>query len=265
MMRFSVLGAVECWSGQRPLAISGTLQRSLLATLLVSESNPLSVDALVAELWGDTPPPKWENALQAHVSRLRRRLHAAAGQEAGDPTRLVAHASGYTLVTGEDAVDGVVFTRGVNHARALAAEHPDEAAETLRAALALWHGPAFDLVVRGPQCRAAAHRYEAARLSSLELLFDLRLRIGQHADVIPALAELVESPALNERFCEQLMIALYRSGRQSEALVAYRSMRRRLDEELGVEPTATFRNHEKAILSHDPALHVGADHAVLRT
>jgi DNA-binding SARP family transcriptional activator len=265
MMRFSVLGAVECWSGQRPMAISGSLQRSLLAALLVSEGNPLSVDALVTELWGDTPPPKWENALQAHVSRLRRRLTAMAQQDVEDPARLEARASGYTLVAGEEAVDGVVFMRGVAHARALAPESPAAAAEVLRTALALWRGPAFDLVVRGPLCRAAAHRYEATRLSALEMLFDLRLRLGEHADVIPPLTELVESPALNERFCEQLMVALYRSGRQSEALVAYRRMRGRLDDELGVEPTVTFRNHEKAILAHDPALHVGADHAALRT
>jgi SARP family transcriptional regulator, regulator of embCAB operon len=128
----------------------------------------------------------------------------------------------------------------------------------------MWRGQAFDLVVRGPLCRAAALRYEATRLSGLEMLFDLELRMGRHADIIPALSELVASSDLNERFCEQLMIALYRSGRQSEALVTYRRMRKRLDDELGVEPTVTFRNHEKAILAHDPALHVGANHAVLR-
>lgn len=264
MTRFSVLGSVECWSGQRLVTITGTLQRNLLAALLVSEGNPLSVDTLVHELWSDAPPPKWENALQAHVSRLRRRLAEVAEEGHEDPAYLMALPPGYGLRVGENAVDGAVFMRRVNHARSLAADAPAEAAEELRAALSLWRGPAFDLVVRGPLVRAAAHRYEATRLSALELLFDLRLRLAQHADIIPALTELVESPALNERFCEQLMVALYRSGRQTEALVAYRRMRRRLDEELGVEPTVTFRNHEKAILEHDPALHVGADHGVLR-
>lgn len=261
MTRFSVLGAMECWSGQRPVDIPGALQRSLLATLLVSEGKPVSADALASELWGDSPPPKRENALQAHVSRLRRRLRLVADDE---PARLVVQSYGYSLLVGKDAMDGAVFVRGVNLARAMAGTDPVGAIGVLRTALALWRGPAFNLVVCGRLCRAAANRYEAARLGGLELLFDLELQTGRHAEIIPELAELVESPALNERFCEQLMIALYRSGRQTQALVTYRRMRKRLDDELGVEPTATFRNHERAILSHDPALHIGADHTALR-
>jgi DNA-binding SARP family transcriptional activator len=252
---------MECWSGQRPVRIQGALQRTLLAVLLVSEGRPLPVDALAHELWGEHPPPKWENALQAHVSRLRGRMRAVADD---DPAQLIALPSGYGLLVGEDAVDGTRFTRSLDHARALSAGDPAAAVAVLRAALALWRGPAFDLLAGGRLCRAAAHRYEAARAGGLELLFDLRLRVGEHADILPVLSELVESPLLNERFCEQLMIALYRSGRQTEALGAYRRMRGRLGDELGVEPTATLRNHEKAILEHDPALHVGADHGVLR-
>lgn len=261
MTTFSVLGAMECWSGQRQVEIPGTLQRSLLATLLVSNCKPVSIETLVHELWGDTPPPKWDNALQAHVSRLRRRLQVAADEE---PARLIALSSGYTLLVDENAVDGAVFMNGVKLARAMADRDPVVAASTLRTALSLWRGPALDLVECGPLCRAAAHRYEATRLGGLEMLFDLELQIGRHSDIIPTLAELVESTDLNERFCEQLMVALYRSGRQTEALVTYRRMRKRLDDELGVEPTITFRNHEKAILAHDPALHVGANHVVLR-
>src|SRR2546430_241536 len=98
----------------------------------------------------------------------------------------------------------------------------------------------------------------------LETMFDLELQTGRHVDIIPALSELVESPLLNERFCEQLMIALYRSGLQTEALATYRRMRHRLDLELGVQPTRTLRNHEKAILAHDPSLRVAANHLVLR-
>jgi DNA-binding SARP family transcriptional activator len=252
---------MECWSGQRPVKIAGTLQRSLLATLAVSNGQPVSTESLVLELWGNTPPPKWDNALQAHVSRLRRWLQAAADDK---PARLIALPYGYSLLVDENALDGAVFMRAVKLARSQADRQPAEAADTLRSALALWRGPALDLVVCGPLCRAASHRYEATRASALELLFDLELQTGRHADIIPALTELVESADLNERFCEQLMIALYRSGRQTEALVTYRRMRKRLDDELGVEPTMTFRNHEKAILAHDPALLVDANHVKLR-
>jgi len=259
--RFSVLGAMECWSGGRPVRISGTLQRALLATLLACECKPVSVETLGHELWGDTPPPKWENALQAHVSRLRRRLRAIADDL---PARLITPSAGYILLVDPNSVDAMTFMRGVNLARSLAERNPRAAANALRTALSLWRGPAFDLVACGPLGRAAAHRYEAARLGGLEMLFDLELQTGRHADIIPALSELVESSDLNERFCEQLMVALYRSGRQSEALVTFRRMRKRLDDELGVEPTVTFRNHEKAIIAQDPALHVGANHILLR-
>lgn len=261
MTRFSILGAMECWSGQRPVRISGTIQRTLLATLLASEGKPVSADTLVPELWSESPPPKWENALHAHISRLRRQLHTAGEAE---PARLVTQSSGYSLLIGRYALDGSVFMYRVNRARTMTGTDPVGAVAELRAALSLWRGAAFELVVCGPLCRAAAHQYEAARLVGLELLFDLELQGGRHATIIPELTGLVESPMLNERFCEQLMVALYRSGRQTEALIAYRRMRKRMDDELGVEPTSAFRNHEKAILARHPALHVGADHLVLR-
>lgn len=262
MTEFFVLGALECRSNARPVNISGTLQRTLLATLLAAEGNPVSVEALVTELWDDSPPPQWENALQAHVSRLRRRLDAVADNR---PARLIVQHSGYCLYTHEDAVDAKVFMRELANARFRGAADPGRAADALRSVLSLWRGNAFGLVIQGPLCRTVAQRYEAARLVALEMLFDLELRSGRHSDIIPLLSELVESPSLNERFCEQLMIALYRSGQQAVALSAYRRMRERLDDELGVEPTVTLRNLFNAILVHHPALRVGADHAVLRT
>ena len=261
MTEFFVLGPLECQSYARPVNISGTLQRTLLATLLAAEGNAVSVESLVTELWADSPPPQWENALQAHVSRLRRRLDAVADDR---PARLVVQHSGYCLSTYEDALDAKVFMREHSKARFGGAADPGRAADALRSALALWRGNAFGLVIQGPLCRMVAQRYEAARLVALETLFDLELRSGRHADIIPMLSELVEPPSLNERFCEQLMIALYRSGQQAVALSAYRRMRERLDDELGVEPTTTLRNLLNAILVHHPALRLGADHAVLR-
>jgi DNA-binding SARP family transcriptional activator len=262
MTKFFVLGPLECQSAERPVNISGTLQRTLLATLLAAEGNPVSVESLVTELWADSPPPQWENALQAHVSRLRRRLDAVADHR---PARLIVQHSGYCLSTGEDSVDAKVFMRELGEARYRGSADPRRAADTLRGVLALWRGSAFDLVIQGPLCRTVAHRYEAARLVALETLFDLELHSGRHTDIIPMLSEWAESPSLNERFCEQLMIALYRSGQQAVALSAYHRMRERLNDELGVEPTVTLRNLFSAILVHHPALRVGADHAVLRS
>lgn len=262
MTNFFVLGPLECRSADWPVNIYGTLQRALLATLLAAEGNPVSVDSLVSELWGDSPPPLWENALQAHISRLRRRMAAVADDR---PCRLIVAHSSYCLQTDADAVDAKVFMRELSNARLLGATNPSAAADTLRGALALWRGKAFDLVIQGPLCRTVAQRYETARVVALETLFDLELRSGRHTEIMPMLSELVEAPSLNERFCEQLMIALYRSGQQARALNAYRRMRERLDAELGVEPTITLRNLFNAILNHHPALRMGADHAVLRT
>jgi DNA-binding SARP family transcriptional activator len=261
MIKFFVLGPFECQSASRPLNISGTLQRALLATLLAAEGVPVAVDSLVSELWGDEPPPHWENALQAHISRLRRRIDAVGDRS----TRLIVEHSGYCLQTGEDAVDAKVFMREFDHARFLGTSDPITAADALRNALSLWRGKAFGLVIQGSLCRIVAQRYETARVVALETLFDLELRSGRHTDIIPMLSELVEAFSLNERFCEQLMIALYRSGQQARALSAYTQMRLRLHEELGVEPTVTLRNLFNAILNHHEALRLGADHAVLRT
>jgi SARP family transcriptional regulator, regulator of embCAB operon len=261
MTKFFVLGPLECRSAERPINISGTLQRTLLATLLAAEGNPVSVESLVTELWEDSPPPQWENALQAHISRLRRRIEAAADNR---PARLIVQHCGYCLGTDEDTVDAKVFMRELGNARFLGAADPVRAADGLRDALSLWRGRAFGLVIQGPLCRTVAQRYETARLVALETLFDLELRSGRHADIIPMLSELAEAPSLNERFCEQLMIALYRSGQQARALRSYLQMRDRLKEELGVEPTVTLRNLFNAILNHHPALRLGADHAVLR-
>jgi SARP family transcriptional regulator, regulator of embCAB operon len=261
MPSFFVLGPLECRSAQRHINVSGTLQRTLLATLLAAEDNPVSLESLVTELWAESPPPQWENALQAHVSRLRRRIDAVAD---GRAARLVVQHSGYCLQTSEDAVDAKVFMRELSNARFLGATDPGAAIDKLRRALSLWRGKAFGLVIQGPLCRTVAQRYENAQLVALETLFDLELRGGRHTDIIPMLSELVEAPPLNERFCEQLMIALYRSGQQARALNSYNRMRDRLDEELGVEPTITLRNLFNAILTHHPALRLGADHAVLR-
>ncbi|HEY3608765.1 MAG TPA: AfsR/SARP family transcriptional regulator [Pseudonocardiaceae bacterium] len=259
---FRLLGGLGFCPNGSPVEIRGTIQRTLLATLLTVGSHPVPMGALVEELWGEHPPATAENALQAHISRLRRKLQGVAG--AGS-VRLVGLPSGYRLLVPAEDVDALLFLRTLGEVRGRQATDADDGAIVrLRAALALWFGPVFGGLVGGPICQAAVARFEAARSVAAETLFDLELRQGRHTEIIPELSGLVESQALNERFCEQLMVALYRSGRQIEALDAYRRMRLRLDTELGVAPSPTLRTYERAILAHDPALRIGADHAALR-
>jgi DNA-binding SARP family transcriptional activator len=258
---FRILGNLEVWPDGRPTEIRGTIQRTLLATLLAAESRTVSIQALVDELWAENPPATAENALQAHVSRLRRKLHRSGDHQS---LCLLSLPSGYRLMITDDDVDALVFRRAVSVARDLSADNPGEAVDSLRAALALWRGPVFGGLTGGPICQSAAARYEAARTVAYETLFDLELRRARHCEIVPELSALVESAQLNERTCEQLMVALYRTGRQSAALEAFRRMRVRLDGELGVEPSPTLRQFELAILNHDPAMGIGSDHTALR-
>jgi DNA-binding SARP family transcriptional activator len=251
------LGPLECWWGRRQVEIRGVYQRTLLAALIVMDCRPVSAEALIEELWGEEPPIKADNALQAHISRLRRKL-------VGHPTvSLVSSPSGYVLLTGGD-VDATMFMRALDQVRGGSARDTATDVTILRSALALWRGPVFGASLNGPICHAAAARYEAARWCATELLFDLELRRGRHVEIIPELTELTEVQPLNERFCEQLMVALYRSGRQTEALDMYRRLRTMMDDHLGVAPSPEVRKYEQAILAHDPVLHVSGDFAALR-
>jgi SARP family transcriptional regulator, regulator of embCAB operon len=260
-MKFLYLGSLECWLGDRPVEIRGTSQRTLLAALLAAGSKPVSVDALVDELWGGNPPARMENALQAHVSRLRRKLHCAGGNTS---VSLSSLPFGYRLIVPEKDVDAAAFMRALKDVRSRPNMDATMAVVKLRSAVALWRGPVFGGPLGGTICQAAAARYESARSVAVEMLFDLELQCGRHTEVISELSELVESQSLNERFCEQLMVALYRSGRQADALNVYRRMRMRMNADLGVEPSPTLRNYERAVLAHDPALCNGANYTTLR-
>jgi DNA-binding SARP family transcriptional activator len=260
-LKFLYLGALECWLGGQLVEIRGASQQTLLAALLVADSKPVSVNALIEELWGENPPARMENALQAHVSRLRRKLHCADGNPS---VSLSSGPSGYRLIVSEKDVDATVFLRVLKDVRSQPNMDATTAIAKLRSALALWRGPVFGGPLGGPLCQAAAARHEAARSVAVEMLFDLELRCGRHTEVIPELSELVESQSLNERFCEQLMVALYRSGRQTDALQVYRRIRRRMNADLGVEPSPTLRKYERAVLAHDPALRNGANYTALR-
>ncbi|MFI1762474.1 BTAD domain-containing putative transcriptional regulator [Streptomyces sp. NPDC020800] len=252
MLRFSILGALQILTTAGPADISGDLQRTLVQTLLVSEGQPVSGEGLAEEMWGDAAPDHQANALQAHVSRLRRRLRELEPDRPA--SRLTIHPSGYRLSVGEGELDAAEFIRAVRLAESAGPDDAPHTAGLLREALAMWRGPVFGGFAAGTLCQLAGARYEEHRMRAMELRFDAELRLGRHAAVLAELAEAHTNHPLRERFCEQLMIALYGSGRQADALDVFRRMRRHLDDELGIQPSPALRRVENAILSHDPAL-----------
>lgn len=253
MLGFRILGPVEIHTPAKDVRPRGSLQLTLLVALLVNARTMVPAEELIGELWNDAHPSRVENALQAHVSRLRQRL-AALEPQAGS-SRLITYPSGYRLMVDDEELDAAVFARGVERIRARAPDDdPPATALELRRILALWRGPVFGGLVAGDMCRSAAVRYEEMRLAALELLFDSELRNGGHMRIIPELRELLIEDSYKERFQQQLMVALYRAGRQTDALDAYRDLWRRLTEELGIEPSPTMRAYEQAILDQDPAL-----------
>ncbi len=252
MLSFSILGALQIRTALGPAEISGDLQRTLVQTLLVNEGRSISGESLVEEMWGESVPDNQANALQAHVSRLRRKLKGLEPDRA--TSRLTIHPSGYRLMIGEGELDAAEFTKTVRLAEVATAGDPAATARMLGEALAMWRGPVFGDFPGGTLCQLACGRYEEHRMRAMELLFDAELRLGHHAAILAELHDAHTDHPLRERFCEQLMIALYRSGRQADALNVYRRMWQHLSDELGIEPSPALRRVENAILSHDPAL-----------
>ncbi|HEX6521520.1 MAG TPA: AfsR/SARP family transcriptional regulator [Streptosporangiaceae bacterium] len=261
MIKYLVLGPIEAWSEQRHIELRGSLQRAVLVTLLASSGNFVLTEAFINELWGETPPRRAENALQAHVSRLRRALDKL--EPGRESSSVVTLSSGYRLELGPDATDAMIFMRSVDRVFHHQGEiDAREAIQQLRDALSLWRGTVFGGAVGGTLCQSLAARYEQSRVAALERLFDLGLQIGLHSEFIAELYEATESEPLNEKLCGQLMVALYRAGRQADALAVYRKMRARLDDQLGIAPSPLLQKHEQAILTQDPALETPAGNQV---
>jgi DNA-binding SARP family transcriptional activator len=245
---------MEIRSDEQVVRLGGIMKQTLLAALLVRGGSVVTVDSLIEELWGAAPPARVENALQAQVSRLRRRI--ALLERGREPSRLATTDSGYLLTVEPGELDAGRFQRTVDRvaARAENGDTPDVdiAVEEIRQALRLWRGPVFGGLAGGPLCRAAAIRLHECRHAALRLLYELELKRGRHASILPELTELCAQNPLNEEFCALLMIALYRSGRQIESLNLYRRFRHRLATDLGVDPSPVLRQCEVAILNHDP-------------
>jgi DNA-binding SARP family transcriptional activator len=253
---FLILGTIEIRKRNHVVRLSGSMQQTLLAALLVSGGTLLTVDTLMEELWGTTPPAKAGNALHAQVSRLRRSLARLEPDRA--ESRLTTSAYGYLLSVDSAEVDAWAFVNTVDTIRSQVeagrAGNGLDYVAGLRGALAQWRGPVFGGLAGGPLCQTAAARYWESRNAALSLLYELEIRSGRNAKILPELTELFAQNPSQEQFCMLLMLALYRSGRQIDALNVYRKFRRRLADNLGIEPSPTLREYERAILTHDPIL-----------
>jgi DNA-binding SARP family transcriptional activator/CheY-like chemotaxis protein len=251
---FRLLGQVEAWRDGHRLDLGGRMQRALLAALLVRCGRVVALDQLIDDLWPDDPPARAAATVQVFVSSLRRALEP--GRARGEAARvLVTTAPGYLIDVDPDAVDAHAFGRIVGAGRAaLDGDDPERAADLLRAADALWHGPALADVTGMPFAQLEATRLAELRLSAVEDRVEAELALGRHVALVAELEELVARHPLRERPQAQLMLALYRSGRQAAALAVYRASRRLLHDELGLEPGARLRELEQAVLRHDPQL-----------
>ncbi|MGW1408708.1 AfsR/SARP family transcriptional regulator [Streptomyces sp. NPDC002403] len=254
-VRFKVLGSVGVEAGGRFRSISGSRQRALLASLLVSTGRPVSAPQLYTELWGENPPPTAENSLQAHVYRLRRTLHGLAGSESGPPL-LVTRATGYVLEIRPEALDLNVFRELTAQARAAAPHNPQLAYTALDKALNLWRGSPLQDATSGPLCQSVALQLEEEYLSTLEEKLALGIDCDDPVRVIGELKRVSIMHPWRERITEMLMLALYRCGRQAEAIEAYNRVRIRLVDELGMEPSQQLELRFREILNQAPSLHL---------
>lgn len=251
-MLIRILGPIEVLGDGRArrIPVTGAKRPALLATLVVRGGRTVSMDKLIHELWGDEPPANAANALQAHIKRLRQLISSACGE----PDRIVTRAPGYLLRLRPGETDAELFSDQVARARELAVADPQRAVPMLREALALWRGSALDGCVLGDICGAEAVVLEENRLGALEALYDASLRAGRHEEIIGELEEVTGAYPLRERLYDQLMTALYRSDRQSEAIGIYDRARRTLLRELGVEPGPALRVTMQSILAQSPEM-----------
>ena len=244
-MEYRVLGSLEVLddSGQR-LPLGGPRQQAVLGSLLLHAGHTVPLQRLVDELW-ETPPETAVKTVQVYISRLRRVLSAGA---------IESRSGGYALLIDGDFFDLAQFELLAEEGRAaLTRADSEHAAVLLRRALALWRGPALGGLA-AQALRQEADRLEELHLQVLEDRLDADLGQGRDREVIPELRTLVAGHPFRERLCAQLMLALYRTGRQTEALDVYRETRARLAEELGLEPSAKLRDLERRVLEHDPEL-----------
>jgi DNA-binding SARP family transcriptional activator len=262
-MQFGILGPLAVTDEERrPITVRGPRQRALLTILLLHANEVVSRDRLIEDLWSGDPPETAATALHGYVSQLRKALEPRA--KVGEHRVLLTQPPGYVLRVDGDRLDLARFELLVREGRrALAGGQAENAAARLAEALALWRGPPLSEFSSAPFAVAETLRLAELRVSALEERVEADLALGRHTELVSELEALVAEHPLRERLRGQLMLALYRCGRQADALEAYRRGRQTLVEELGIEPGSRLQKLEKAILNHDPALELpikaGAD------
>ena len=255
-MEFAVLGPLEVWAATGAVQIRRGLPRTLLIALLLRPGQAVSSDLLVDLLWGgDELPRNPANALQIQVSYLRKAL---ANTQPDGASLLETRAGGYSLLVDRSTIDAHRFESTVKHLAPSDALRSTEglsaALDEVDAALGLWRGDALEDVAGMDFARGEITRLDELRWAAAERRIELLLRLGRHSDAVWDLSELVQRLPLRERFHEQLVLALYRSGRQAEALRAYEDARKTLNDELGLDPGVELRDLERAVLQQDPSL-----------
>lgn len=249
MVKFHALGSVSITDDDRELAVGGPRQRRLLAVLLVHRNSVVSTDRLAEVVFAGEPTPAASTTLRSYVARVRRVIDGADGSE------VVTQAPGYRLQLPDDAFDVARFESMVDEARGLSARGDGiGAALVLRRALGEWHGDAYAEFADEEWAQPEAQRLGELRLAAQEELFDAELTCGRAADLVPEIESLARQHPLRERIWSLLMLALYRAGRQADALRAFQEHRTAMVEELGLNPGPLLRQLEERILTHDPEL-----------
>ncbi|CAM3197706.1 hypothetical protein HMPREF1486_00759 [Streptomyces sp. HPH0547] len=252
-MLIEILGPLRIRHGEGSVQVPGEKLRAIVATLALSPGAVVPGEKLLDELWGENPPRTAANTLQGHIARLRRTLV----QQTRSPYArelIRTSSSGYILDLDAENIDAVRFTRIVEHLGSRVRTDPEACIPQLTGALRMWRGAALSDAGQGIACRTAAAHLEEMRLIARELLIEARSALGQHREVVPELEQLLTRYPLRERFCEQLMLALYRCGRQADAIGAYHRVRRQLSDDLGLEPGPGMQARLSEILRQEPSL-----------
>jgi DNA-binding SARP family transcriptional activator len=253
-MEFRILGHLEVVRGSRRLELGGPKQRAVLAALVLEPNSVVPLYRLLDQLWGEEPPPRATATLQAYVSNLRRILEPERRPRA-PATVLVTQAPGYLLRVDPGRVDFLVFRALATKGRQLLVEgKPRAAREAFTESLALWRGHPLGDLPDERFSQLTATRLEDERLDALEGRIDAELALGQHAAIIPELEHLVTEHPYRERFWYQLLLSMYRAGRQADALSGFQRVRALFSEDLGIDPSASLRTLEGEILQQSPSL-----------
>lgn len=255
-MEIGVLGPLLVEQVEAYRLLPPSKPRQVLALLALNAGSLVTVTAIVRELWGDAPPRSWATTVQTYVMQVRRLLVTVLGPGSDAKQLLVTRAPGYLLRLDPERLDLTRFERRAAEGRAALQLGEDDAraARLLSDALQLWRGPALADLGAGPLLEVQVRRLTERRLATLGLWIEAELNLGHHREMVGELTALVAQHPLDEHFHAQLMLALYRAGRKSEALSAFHRLREMLVGDLGLEPSAQVRRLQEAILGCDPAL-----------